>query len=151
MTRYVTIFFAAVASLLPSLSFGFGSGSLFLDDVQGLLGQKPAIAALIATTLDVAEAGTAPMVDRRDNVKLNGVRVAPYKFVCRPKGALGDFTLILVITAQTTFVDATGHKVPLKRASNVKEHLTGICIREFLPEDTGYYKPSNQAMQRTAR
>lgn len=107
----------------------FAGGSLPFSDLKELLDQQPVLAKFISEHLDVAEIGTAQRVGGRVNEELSGSRVAPYEFDAKPKGASGDFTLMLVIEAETSFLDANGKKVRVEKATKVQERLTGIRLR----------------------
>lgn len=121
--------FLVIAAIVLAHANAFAGGSLPFSDVKGLLAQQPALAKFVAEHLDVAEIGTASRVGGRVNEELSGSRVAPYEFDAKPKGAPGDFTLMLVIEAETNFLDASGKKVRVEKATKIQEHLTGIRLR----------------------
>lgn len=107
----------------------FGGGSLPFSDLKELLNQQPLLAHFIAEHLDVAEIGTGARVGGRVNEELSGSRIAPYEFDAKPKGAPGDFTLMLVIEAETNFLDTNGKKVRVEKATKIQERFTGIRLR----------------------
>jgi len=120
------LFIATVALFLPQ---AFGGGSLPFADLKDLLAQQPALARFIAEHLDVAEIGTGGRIGGRVNEDLSGSRVAPYEFDAKAKGASGDYNLMLVIEAETAFLDANGKKVRLEKATKIQERFTGIRLR----------------------
>jgi hypothetical protein len=122
-------FFILAAVLFLFSGTAFAGGSLPFSDVKELLNQQPLLAQFIAEHLDVAEIGTAQRVGGRVNEELSGSRVAPYEFDAKPKGAKGDFTLMLVIEAETNFLDANGKKVRVEKATKIQERFTGIRLR----------------------
>lgn len=66
---------------------------------------------------------------------MNGIRVAPYLLWAKPKGKEGDYSLMLEVQAETTYLDAHGKNVPIERATEVKEQLKGVLIRELKPDE----------------
>jgi hypothetical protein len=126
--KYLTLFSVA-ATLLLICTTTFAGGSLPFSDLKDLLAQQPILAQFISEHLDVAEIGTASRVGGRVNEELSGSRVSPYEFDAKPKGTKGDFTLMLVIEAETSFLDANGKKVRVEKATKIQERFTGIRLR----------------------
>jgi hypothetical protein len=122
-------FFSIVAAAFLVCTTAFAGGSLPFSDLKELLAQQPVLAQFISEHLDVAEIGTGSRVGGRVNEELSGSRVAPYEFDAKPKGAKGDFTLMLVIEAETNFVDANGKKVRVEKGTRIEERFTGIRLR----------------------
>ncbi len=122
-------FFIFTAILLSLTTTALAGGSLPFSDLKELINQQPLLAQFIAEHLDVAEIGTGQRVGGRVNEELAGSRVAPYEFDAKPKGEKGDFTLLLVIEAETNFLDANGKKVRMEKAAKIQERFTGILLR----------------------
>ena len=114
---------------LPLTSF---AGGLFsLADIKPLLDQEPTLAAFIAGHLDVAETGEAGRISGPASEGLAGYRTAPYAIEVKPKGSPGAFTLLLVINAETKFLDANGRSVDVKDGIAIKERLTNVCLQSL--------------------
>jgi hypothetical protein len=124
---YRTLFLIAAVALFQSRVFA--GGSLSFSDLKDLLAQQPALAQFVADHLDVAEIGTGGRIGGRVNEELSGSRVAPYEFDAKAKGTSGDYNLMLVVEAETTFLDGKGRKVGLEKATKIQERLTGIRLR----------------------
>ena len=124
-----------VLTLVCSCASLFGGGSFFLDDIRGLLEQQPALWAHLQKTYEISDTGAADRIGRAQNARLNGVRVAPYLLRAKPRSTDGDFTLMLEVHAETTYLSADGKKVSIKRATDVKEQLKGVLIRELQPDE----------------
>ena len=128
------------ATLLASLSFVIlpiavrAGGSFFFTDLSDLLAQQPTLARFIADHFDVAEAGSAPRIGSGVNKELAGIRIAPFQIDAKPKGAPGDFSLILIIDAKTTYLDSRGHTVPLARATDIRQRFTAFRVLPKVPE-----------------
>lgn len=119
-----------IATILLCLSGRlFAGGSISFLDLKELLEEQPALAHFISEHLDLAPIGNATRIGGRVNEELSGSRVAPYEFEAKPKGAKGDFNLLLVIEAKTTFLDRNGKETGVAKATQIKERLTGICLR----------------------
>lgn len=103
-------------------------GSFVLTEIQDLLGQQPALRDFIADHLETTPGGLARRINTGDNPNLAGTRMAPYRLKAKPKGAPGDFDLMLIIEAETHFLNARGEEVPLSQATRVEERFTGICL-----------------------
>jgi hypothetical protein len=127
-TKYRNFFSIAAITFLVCRT-AFAGGSLPFSDLKELLAQQPVLAKFISEHLDVAEIGTGSRVGGRVNEELSGSRVAPYEFNAKPKGAKGDFTLMLVIEAETSFLDANGKEVRVEKGTKIQERLTGIRLR----------------------
>jgi len=125
---------AATVALVPLMSV-FAGGSFFLDDIRDLLQQQPGLWAHFQSAYDISPNGDAERIGRAQNPRLSGMRVAPYLLWAKPKGVEGDYTLMLEIEAETTYVDAHGKSVPLEKATEIKEHLKGILVRELKPDE----------------
>ena len=122
-------FFSVGAAAFLFCRTAFAGGSLPFSDLKDLLAQQPVLAQFISEHLDVAEIGTGSRVGGRVNEELSGSRVAPYEFDAKPKSANGDFTLMLVIEAETSFLDANGKKVRVEKGTKIQERVTGIRLR----------------------
>lgn len=131
LARFIVITAAFVWCGLPA----FAGGSFFLEDIRDLLQQQPALWAHIQSTYDISPTGDADRIGRAQNLRLNGVRVAPYLLWAKPKGTDGEYTFMLEVQAETTYLDARGKKVPIERATDVKEQLKGILFRELKPDE----------------
>ena len=110
-------------------------GSLSFSDIKELIEQQPALAQFIREHLEVAEIGTGSRIGGRANEELSGSRVAPYEFTAKPKGATGTDTFMLVIEAETSFLDANGKKVRVEKAMTLKETFTGFRIRPLKDDE----------------
>ncbi len=109
-------------------------GSLRWTDIDELVaGNKSAFARVLAD-FDVTCVGDARMINRAENVKLNGARIGPYNFPAKPKGASDAYCYTLHIETQPTFVDAAGKAVTLARATDFHEVVTGVTLRPEPPE-----------------
>lgn len=121
---------ALTALLIFALSLFTASagGSFFFDDLKDLLAQQPHLTRFIAEHLDVAEVGVAPRISSGVNKELAGIRIAPFQLKAKPKGAPGDFSLILIIEAETTYLDSRGRSVPLPKATDIRQRFIGIRV-----------------------
>lgn len=104
-------------------------GSFFLSDIDGLLQQKRLLFDQIKAHFDLFGAGDASRVSHLDNSKLAGTRIGPYTLWARPKGSKGPYTYRICIQTKTSFVDASGHSVPVGKATDVREEVRDITIR----------------------
>jgi hypothetical protein len=123
------LLFLLIAAIVLAHANAFAGGSLPFADLKELLAEQPVLAKFVAEHLDVAEIGTASRIGGRVNEELSGSRVAPYEFDAKAKGATGDYNLMLIIEAETIFLDANGKKVRLEKATKIQERLTGIRLR----------------------
>lgn len=131
LSRLVIAAIAAAIAFTPL----FAGGSFYLEDIRDLLQQQPRLWAHFQSTYDISPTGDAERIGRGQNPRLNGIRIAPYLLWAKPKGVEGDYTLMLEIEAETTYVDAHGKSVPLEKATDIKEHLKGILVRELKPDE----------------
>ncbi len=126
MTRLllVTAIFASVGNL-----FGGTAGSLSWRDIDGLVAANKPSFDRVLSDFDIACVGSARMINRVENVRLNGARIGPYNFPAKTKGAPQPFCYELHIETRATFVDASGKEVPLRAASDFREVVTSVTLR----------------------
>ncbi len=130
--RIKTLLGAAI--LLFAVGAASAGGSLDFSDLKDLLEQQPILARFISEHLDVAKIGNGGRIGGKVSEELGGSRIAPYEFEAKAKGATGDFNLLLVIEAETTFLDRKGKETGVAKATQIKERLKRICLRP-LPAD----------------
>jgi hypothetical protein len=121
------VFLVLLAFTLLPLAAHAG-GSFFFTDLKDLLAQQPILARFLSEHFDIAEIGGAPRIGTGTNKNLSGIRIAPFELEAKPKGAPGDFSLILIIDAETTYLDSSGHVVALENATDIRQHFTGFRV-----------------------
>ena len=103
-------------------------GTFFFTDLKELLNQQPILARFLADHFDIAEVGTAPRIGTGTNKHLSGIRIAPFELDAKPKGAPGDFSFVLIIDAETTYLDSKGRTVALPQATDIRQRFTGFRV-----------------------
>lgn len=127
-----TLLAALLSAFFPIAALA--GGSFFFTDLKDLLAQQPALARFITEHFDVAETGSAPRIGSGVNKELAGIRIAPFEIDAKPKGASGNFTFILIIDAETTYLDRSGRTVSLPNATDIRQRFTGFRVLPKPPE-----------------
>jgi hypothetical protein len=121
-------------ALLPFLVFallplvGRAGGSFYFTDLKDLLAQQPTLARFLTEHFDISEVGTAPRISTGANKHLSGIRIAPFELEAKPKSAPGDFSFVLIIDAETTYLDSSGRAVTLPKATKIRQRFTGLRV-----------------------
>ena len=115
-----------LAVILPACANA--GGTLYLEDIALLLKQQPELWSAFQKGFDIEKIGTASRINSKVNANLAGMRIAPYTFSAKPKGAK-DFVFTVEIRANTRYVDAKGKDVPIGEAVKIVETLESILIK----------------------
>jgi hypothetical protein len=118
-------------------------GSLSRSDIADLLSSKQPQLQRALAAFDLACVGDARMINRVENVKLNGARIGPYDFPAKPKGTPQPFCFTVHIETRATFIDAAGKTVPLSKATDFREEVTSVSVRPE-PADKCFTQRSDQ-------
>jgi hypothetical protein len=129
-----------LASAVAGLSAGT-RGSLFRGDIAELFASDHPQMKRIVADFDIACVGDARMINRAESPKLNGVRVGPYDFPAKPKGSAEPFCYTLHIETKAAFVDASGERVPVRRATDVREVVIAVTVSPEPPEKCFVQRP----------
>lgn len=118
-------FIAAMIAFLPVSSFA--GGSVSWKEIQPILDQEPAIAAIVSKTLDCHDSGfTGNRIGGQ--FPLGGKRLGPYGFQCRHRGDKGPLNLLLTINTTWKLLDATGAEVDVSKATATREQFASIQV-----------------------
>jgi hypothetical protein len=116
-----------IACLIPFVASG--EGSLFFADLEPLLKQEPGLWTSLRKAFDIENVGLAPRIGFKTSPALDGMRISPYTFDAKVKGAKGPFVYAIEIRAKTVFYDANGKRCSLARATSLKEYFDSVVIR----------------------
>ena len=109
-------------------------GTLSFSDIDELVLQRKEDFDRIKADFELFGIGDARMINRSENVKLNGTRMGPYNFFIKPKGTPDPYCYELRIETRATFIDSAGNQVSLAKAADFHERVTGIKIRPVAAE-----------------
>lgn len=106
------------------------AGSVELSALRPILHQKPALEMLLTQTLQVDPDGLGVRLGHQFE-HLSGLRVGPYDFTAKPRGAAGPATLAITICTHATFLDDGGAAMKkIESATSVREEVTSVIVRE---------------------
>jgi hypothetical protein len=130
------------AALIMSGSLSAGTfGSLWWRDIDGLVAANKRFFERILGDFDIACVGDARMINRAENIKLDGARIGPYNFPAKPKGTPQPFCYELHIETRATFLDASGKPVSLREATDFREVVTSVALRPEPPDKCFTQRP----------
>jgi len=132
----VKTFWSALAlAVLLVQSPALAGGSFPVERVIPLLQQDPELYHFLTSTLELSPAGWAPRIGTRVNENLGGTRIAPFTLRAKPKGSSGPWIFLLVIEAESQFLDAAGEPVEIHEWVTLLETLQGVRLESIKESD----------------
>src|SRR5438067_10992442 len=104
-------------------------GTLSFSDIDELVLQRKEDFDRIKADFEIFGIGDARMINRSENVKLNGTRMRPYNFSIKPKSTPDPYCYELRIEMRVTFIVSAGSQVSLAQAAVFHVRVTGIQLR----------------------
>lgn len=108
----------------------WGSGSFRPEiELAPILAQVPSVERYLATTLDLAEGGSADRIGTSVNPHLGGTRIGPYVIRAKPKGSAGGYIFELTVRTTVEFLDGAWKTSDLRSAEHVRERFESVELR----------------------
>ena len=132
---------ALLSVLVPCPSIA--GGTLGLNEIDGLLRQKPALREFLTSSLDLSDTVMAAVRFGSHFEHLGGGRMGPYMIEARPKATKERIPIQVVLCTDARFLDGSGNVAENEmKAVRVEEKLTAVMLREIdarpaVPEGPG--------------
>jgi len=116
-------------TVLICAASAFGGGTVFDEEVETILNQRPELSNLVHSQFDFCNASWFADLRIGNIYPLGGRRLGPYQRRVRPKGSKGNFDLILTVNTYSKGLDDSGNEVDVTKATKIDEQLISIDLK----------------------